>query len=81
MTFHGTETAYRIEEEEEYDPMYSLGLEAMNGAPCYGTRTVRYRVENGENYNFTTLYKTGVKPIEPFMKPRRLPSACLSIVQ
>jgi hypothetical protein len=61
VTFHGTETAYRIEEEEEYDPMYTNGLSAMNGAPCYGTRTVRYRVEDGENYNFTILYKTGVR--------------------
>lgn len=56
VTFDGTEPAYRIETEEEYDPVRTWNLTEMNGAPCYGTRTVEYEVEDGENYCFTIRY-------------------------
>ena len=61
VLFEGTETAYRIEEREEYDPTYTIALSKMNGAPCYGTKTVEYEVENGLNYCFTIKYKDGTE--------------------
>jgi|GEM_PF-5035141 len=59
VTFDGTEPAYRIETEEEYDPVNTVALSQMNGAPCYATKTVEYEVPNGENYCFTIRYKDG----------------------
>lgn len=66
VAFYGTQTAFRIEEEEEYDPMYTIGLSKMNGAPCYGTRTVEHLVENGENYCFNIRYKNGTEIYREF---------------
>ena len=55
----GTETAYRIEEEEEFDVVNSYYLSEMNDAPCYATKTVQYEVADGKNYCFTIKYKNG----------------------
>ena len=59
VTFDGTTQAFRIEEEEEFDPVSTYGLSKMNGAPCYATRTVERVVEDGLNYLFTIRYKNG----------------------
>ena len=66
VDFYGTQNAFRIEEEEEYDPTYTIALSEMNGAPCYGTKTVQHLVENGENYCFNIRYKNGTEIYREF---------------
>lgn len=50
VIFHGTETAYRIVEEEEFDLVMSDFLTQQDGWQHYETKTVEYEVEDGENY-------------------------------
>lgn len=57
VTFDGTETAYRIEEEEEFDAVMTNFLSEMDGWPHYETKTVQHEVEDGENYCFIIKYK------------------------
>ena len=59
VTFDGTETAYRTEEEEEFDIVKSNFLSDMDGWAHYETQTVEYEVEDGLNYLFTIKYKDG----------------------
>ena len=59
VTLDYTETAYRIEEEEEFDPVMTDFLTQQDGWQHYETKTVQYEVENGENYCFTIGYKNG----------------------
>ena len=57
----GVETAYRIETEEEFDPVMTDFLTQQDGWQHYETRTVEYEVENGKNYCFIIKYKDGTK--------------------
>ena len=59
VTFDGVETAYRIETEEEFDPVRSYDLSQQDGWAHYETQTVEYEVEDGLNYLFTIKYKDG----------------------
>lgn len=59
--FNGTETAYRIEEEEEFDPVASYFLTQQDGWQHYETKTVEYEVEDGLNYCFSIKYKDGTE--------------------
>lgn len=61
VVLEGTETAYRIEEEEEFDPVMTDFLTRQDGWQHYETKTVEYEVEDGENYCFTIKYKDGTK--------------------
>lgn len=61
-----TETAYRIEEEEEFDPVMTNLLTEEDGWQHYETKTVEYEVEDGENYCFTIRYKNGTKIYRKF---------------
>ena len=61
VTFDGTETAYRIEEKEEFDPVASDFLTQQDGWQHYETKIVEYEVENGLNYCFTIRYKNGTE--------------------
>ncbi len=59
VTFDGVEQAYRIETEEEFDPLMSDFLTRQDGWQHYETQTVEYEVEDGLNYLFTIRYKNG----------------------
>ena len=59
VTFDGVEPAYRIETEEEFDPVRSYSLSKQDGWSHYETKTVEYEVEDGQNYLFTIRYKDG----------------------
>ena len=61
VTFDGVEPAYRIETEEEFDPVRSYDLSQQDGWAHYETKTVEYEVENGQNYLFTIKYKDGTE--------------------
>lgn len=61
-----TETAYRIEEEEEFDPVMTNLLTEEDGWQHYETKTVEYEVEDGENYCFTIRYKNGTEIYRKF---------------
>ena len=66
VTFDCTETAYRIEEEEEFDPIMTDFLTRQDGWQHYETKTVEYEVEDGENYCFTIRYKNGTEIYRKF---------------
>ena len=66
VTLDGTETAYRIEEEEEFDIVTTNFLSEMDGWPHYETKTVEHQVEDGENYCFTIRYKGGTEIYRKF---------------
>ena len=66
VTFDGTETAYRIETEEEFDPVATQFLTEQDGWQHYETKTVEYEVEDGENYLFTIRYKNGTEIYRKF---------------
>lgn len=59
VTLDGTEQAYRIETEEEFDPVKTAYLTELDGWQHYETETVEYEVEDGANYYFTIKYKNG----------------------
>lgn len=61
VLFVGTETAYRIEEEEEFDVVASNFLSEQDGWQHYETKTVEYEVEDGLNYCFNIHYKDGTE--------------------
>ena len=58
-SFDGTEQAYRIEEEEEFDILMTDFLTRQDGWQHYETETVEYEIEDGLNYLFTIRYKDG----------------------
>lgn len=66
VTLDCTETAYRIEEEEEFDPVATDFLTRQDGWQHYETKTVEYEVEDGENYCFTIRYKNGTEIYRKF---------------
>ena len=66
VTLDGTETAYRIEEKEEFDPVMTDFLSRQDGWAHYETETVQYEVEDGENYCFTIRYKNGTEIYRKF---------------
>ncbi|MBR2152577.1 MAG: hypothetical protein IJ944_04755 [Clostridia bacterium] len=59
VTFDGTEPAYRIEVEEEFDPVMTNFLSDLDGWAHYETKEAEYEVPDGENYCFTIRYKDG----------------------
>lgn len=66
VSFDGTETAYRIEQQEEFDSVMTDFLTQQDGWQHYETNTVEYEVEDGENYCFTIKYKDGTKIYRKF---------------
>ena len=78
VAFHGTETAYRIEEEEEFDIVATNFLSEMDGWPHYETQTVEHTVENGEDYCFTIKYKNGTKIYRKFHESSPITERLLS---
>lgn len=66
VTFDGTVTAYRIEAEEEFDPVATDFLTRQDGWQHYETQTVEYEVEDGEDYCFTIKYKDGTEIYRKF---------------
>lgn len=66
VTLDGTETAYRIETEEEFDPVMTDFLTQQDGWQHYETQTVEYEVEDGKNYCFTIRYKNGTEIYRKF---------------
>lgn len=59
VTLDDVEPAYRIETEEEFDPVMSDFLTQQDGWQHYETKTVEYEAEDGVNYCFTIRYKNG----------------------
>ena len=72
VTLDHTETAYRIEIEEEFDPVATYSLSKADGWPHYETTTVQYTVENGLNYCFTIRYKNGTEIYRKFHETSHL---------
>lgn len=72
VTFDGTETAYRIETEEEFDPVRSYDLSRQDGWQHFETQTVEYEVEDGQNYLFTIKYKDGTEIYRKFHETSQL---------
>lgn len=68
----GIETAYRIETEEEFDPVMTDFLTQQDGWQHYETKTVEYEVENGKNYCFVIKYKDGAKIYRKFHETSQL---------
>jgi hypothetical protein len=66
VIFSGVETAYRIETEEEFDPVMTDFLTQQDGWQHYETKTVEYEVENGKNCCFIIKYKDGTKEYRKF---------------
>ena len=66
VTLDGTETAYIIEIEEEFDPVMTDFLTQQDGWQHYETQTVEYEIENGEDYCFTIRYKNGTEIYRKF---------------
>ena len=59
VTIIDTEMTYRIETEEEFDPVMTNFLTDMDGWQHYETKTVEYEVENGYNITFVIHYTDG----------------------
>ena len=59
VTIVNTEMTYRIETEEEFDPVMTNFLTDMDGWQHYETKTVEYEVENGYEYTFLIHYTNG----------------------
>lgn len=59
VTLDDIEQAYRIETEEEFDPLATDFLTRQDGWQHYETQTVEYEVPDGSNYCFTIKYKNG----------------------
>ena len=59
VTLKGTVPAFRIETEEEFDPVMTNFLTEQDGWQHYETKTVQYKVPDGENYCFKIKYKSG----------------------
>lgn len=68
----GVETAYRIETEEEFDPVMTDFLTQQDGWQHFETKTVEYEVENGKNYCFVIKYKDGAKIYKKFHEDSHL---------
>ena len=81
VTLDGTETAYRIEEEEEFDIVKTNFLSEMDGWPHYETSTVEYEVEDGENYCFIIRYKNGTEIYRKFHETSSLTERLLTYVK
>lgn len=81
VTLDGTETAYRIEEEEEFDIVATNFLSEMDGWPHYETKTVQYEVEDGENYCFTIRYKNGTEIYRKFHEDSSFTERLLTYVK
>jgi hypothetical protein len=81
VTFDCTETAYRIEEEEEFDPVMTDFLTRQDGWQHYETKTVEYEVEDGENYCFTIRYKNGTEIYRKFHEDSYLTKRLLEYVR
>lgn len=81
VTLDGTETAYRIEEREEFDIVATNFLSEMDGWPHYETETVEYEVEDGENYCFTIKYKNGTTIYRKFHEDSSLTERLLTYVK
>lgn len=65
-TLDCTETAYHIEDEEEFDPVATNFLTQQDGWQHYETKTTEYKVEDGLNYCFTIKYKNGTEIYRKF---------------
>ncbi len=59
VTIMNTEMTYRIETEEEFDPVMTEYLTAQDGWQHYETQTVEYEVDNGYNITFIIHYTNG----------------------
>lgn len=59
VTIIDTEMTYRIETEEEFDPVMTNFLTDMDGWQHYETKIVEYEVENGYNITFVIHYTDG----------------------
>ena len=59
VTLEGTQPAFRIETEEEFDPVMTNFLTEQDGWQHYETKTVQHEVPDGENYCFKIKYKSG----------------------
>ena len=59
VTIVNIEMTYRIETEEEFDPVMTNFLTDMDGWQHYETKTVEYEVENGYEYTFLIHYTNG----------------------
>lgn len=66
VTLDFTNTAYRTETEEEFDPVMTAFLTRQDGWAHYETQTVEYEVEDGINYYFTIRYKDGTEIYREF---------------
>lgn len=54
-----SEMTYRIETEEEFDPVMTNFLTEQDGWQHYATKTVKYEVSNGYEYTFSIYYLDG----------------------
>ena len=81
VTLDGTETAYRIEEEEEFDIVMSDFLTQQDGWQHYETKTVQHEVEDGGNYCFTIRYKDGKEIHRKFHEDSDLSERLLTYVK
>ena len=80
VTLDCTETAYRIEEEEEFDPVMTDFLTQQDGWQHYETKIVEYEVEDGKNYCFTIRYKNGTEIYRKFHETSSLTERLLPYI-
>ena len=59
VTVIDTEMTYRIETEEEFDPVMTNFLTDMDGWQHYETKTIEYEVENGYAITFLICFTNG----------------------
>lgn len=59
VTIIDTEMTYRIETEEEFDPVMTNFLTDMDGWQHYETKTIEYEVENGYAITFLICFNNG----------------------
>lgn len=73
------EMTYRIETEEEFDPVMTNFLTEQDGWQHYETKTVEYEVENGYEYTFLIYYKNGSKETRVYHESSNFAQRLISI--
>lgn len=79
VTIIDTEMTYRIETEEEFDPVMTNFLTDMDGWQHYETKTIEYEVENGYNITFVIHYTDGSSEWKTYHESNPLAQRLLEI--
>lgn len=81
VTIIDTEMTYRIETEEEFDPVMTNFLTDMDGWQHYETKTIEYEVENGYAITFLIVFTNGTNITRTYHESHRLAQRLLDISQ